>query len=323
MSRNPYDYRLPVQEPDRFFGRSSELHRAREIIQNKACLSFVGEPHCGLSSLLRRLATPDFRRQCEDVTGQLLFVLVDCVRLNEPLLIIRHILSETAPEQPIPNVPNWRSLQGRLIRVLGRLKQQSKRVVILFDDFEALGSREGSLDFLESLRAVAQSMVETTLITATRTELKNCCHIDVLKSPFPNIFQADYVGAFSSEEAAEFLRATSERSGVDLVPYAQQILALGNCFPYFLQMACALYFGVVSRGDEPDHADLAERFRQEATPAFDVIWKRLSESEKRVLSTLAEDSASRAMERSLIDKGYIVDNRIFSVAFEGYLGRVA
>ena len=323
MADNPYSYRSPIVDPDAFYGRSAELERAIEFIQNKACLSFVGEPKIGLTSLLLYMTSDAFRVQCEPQVGSLSFVYIDCVQVHDPLDIIVRIMGEVAPEMPVPKTPNWRNLQGRLIRTLGSLRQQDeRRAVILFDDFESLGSRREAFEFLESLRALAQSMAETTLITATRTLLKDCCHADVLASPFPNIFRPEYVEAFSRDEALAFITATSSRSGVDLTPHAETILKLAGTFPYFMQMACSHFYQALQEGHCPDDG-VAKVFAEEARPDFDRIWQRLTAERKRTLRALADGKASADLDHLLVSKGYVCEGRVFSSAFGRYIQTVS
>lgn len=319
MEGNPYTYRAPIRDPEAFFGRSAQLRRAIEFILNRACLSLVGEPHCGLTSLLWYMAGDPFRKQCEAEAGPLVFVYIDCQELYEPLPIIQHILKQVAPGSPIPNIPNWRSLQGRLIRTLGSLRQQEqRRAIILFDNFEELASRKEAFEFLESLRALAGSMAETTLITATRTLLKNCCHADVLASPFPNIFRPEFVGPFTEEEATTFIRVSSERSGVDLVPYSEQILSLAGCWPYFLQMACWHFYEAAQEGQKVGDGP-ATAFANEARADYERIWERLEAEERQCLHDLANGRSLASIDQGLLTKGYVIDRRIFSSAFAQYV----
>jgi len=323
MEGNPYNYRSPIKDPADFLGRSVLLNRAVEFIQDRACLSLVGEPNAGLTSLLWYMTSDLFLTRFGAQGRQLCMVYVDCAELHDPLPIIQHVLNSVAPDRPVPDIPNWRSLQGRLIRTLSSMRQQEqRRVVILFDDFEWLGARSEAFEFLESLRALAQSPAETTLITATRKLLKDCCHADVLASPFPNIFRPIYVAGFTADECAEFIRATSARSGVDLTPYSEQIVALAGTFPYFLQMACFFYYEAVRRGEAPGE-ETAALFVRTARPDFDRLWDGLGEGEKRSLRALAAGGASGGVDQDLVNKGYVVGARIFSTAFAEHVARMA
>ena len=313
---NPYDYRSPIRVSDRFFGRSAQLDYCRETITKKACLSLVGESRCGLTSLLYRLLAQDFQELCEASAGHLVFIHVDCTSFDDPLPLVCYLLTQIIPDRPVPKLPNWRPAFGRLIAALDSLERE--RTVILFDDFEWIGANERFVEFTDRFRALTPR-TDMTLITATHTELKRCCHKRIASSPFPNMFQVKYVGSFSQEEASAFLRATSAISGLDLLAYSEHILDLGGRLPYFLQMACWHYHEALAKGGEPDHKAIAEGFAREAHPDFDRIWERLDESRKKAIrGFLGGRPLSKAC-KDLIDKGYIVDDHVFSSAFCSYV----
>lgn len=311
----PYAYRLPVTDSRAFFGRSAQLQRGRETIERRACVSFVGEPGSGLTSLLNRFGAEDFREQCEASAGSLRFIHVDCSQFAEPLPLVRYFLGQVAPDQPAPRRPNWRSVYAFLVRVIGSL---GERVVLLFDDFELIGSDGHFVDLIDSLRGLTQN-ADMTLVTATHTELKNCCHMDIVASPFPNLFQVEYLGPLSREEVAEFLEATSACSGVDLVPYSDSILELGGRLPYFLQRACWHYYQALVQGAKPDREAIAADFLREARDDFDRVWERLDEDEREVLCSLCDSTSTGSFSERLARKGYIIDDRIFSSAFRCYV----
>jgi serine/threonine-protein kinase len=313
-NRNPYDYRLPVRDPEAFFGRSMHLQCACGGIARKEYISFVGEPHSGLTSLLNRLMAQRFHAQCESVAGPLQFIYVDCNLFDEPLPLVRYLLSQVAPDRPMPSGTNWRLAFGRFISALERL--QNKRIVIVLDDFEHIGRSELFVDFIDSLRGLAVR-VFMTLIVATHIELHRACHKDIASSPFPNIFKVQDVAPFTAEEFSEFLKTTSAASRAQLMPYADNILRLGGRWPYFLQMACAHYYDEVANRGEPDHEAIAERLKAEARPAFEGIWQRLDARAKAVLRDLlaGRSSCSDRSYAELTRWGYIVEGRIFSEPF--------
>jgi len=313
-SCNPYDYQVPIQNPSVFFGRSLQLRFACEGIARKKKISFVGAPRCGLSSLLNRLMAQPFRAECEALAGPLQFIHVNCCLFDDPLPLLRHLLSQVAPGHPVPGVPNWRLLAGPFRSALDRM--EGKRVVILFDDFEHIGRNGLFVDFVDSLRSWAVR-VDMSLITATHELLYKVCHKDIASSPFPNIFDVKKVGSFTTEEFAQFLRATSVVSGVNLVPYTEHILDLGGRWPYFAQMACSYYYLALTNRGEPDPEGLAERFMSEARPQFEHIWQRLEMGERAVLRDLVNDKGVSADHRldDLVEKGYIVEGKVFSKAF--------
>jgi len=318
MEKNPYDHIKPVSDPDLFFGRVAELQRATEIICKAACLSLVGGPHCGLTSLLHHLQSSGFVNRCEESAGGLRFVYLDCAECNDPLEIILYLLQEINPRRRVPNRgPGWRSLQGTLISTLSHTRQNDTRVVLLMDNFEPLGAKEGAVEFLESLRGLSQR-IEMTMITATRTELKNCCHQDVVSSPFPNIFQVEYVEAWRADETAQFVSATSEESGVDLTPHTKRVSDWSGGIPSLAQILCAQLFEVVCGGGQVDWDALHQAASETATGFLDDIWRHFTDDERELIVAGAKGDVQGDIPGSLLGKGYFMDGRLASRALAEY-----
>jgi eukaryotic-like serine/threonine-protein kinase len=321
ITENPYNYHAPIQDPRSFVGRSADLQLAREYIESKQSISFVGEPHCGLSSLLNHLTTQDFYVQCDISLCKLYFVHIDCSLFTDPLPLLTHLFAQLAPDRPMRTFTNWRTAFGRLIPVVESLPKT--RVVLLLDDFEPMGASSLFVEFIDALRGLALR-TDMTLITATHTELHKACHKDVVASPFCNIFRVRYVGAFSAEEASTLIQSMSALSGVDLSPYTDNITRLGGRFPYFLQMACSHYYEAITQGKELDHQAIAQRFTQEVLPEFQHIWQRLDTNEKNALFTLAKGQESLGDGYARLErKGYLADQRILSETFRDFVRNVA
>jgi hypothetical protein len=319
-SVNPYDYRVPVQGPAAFFGRADQLQFVSECIQRKEHVSLVGGPGSGLTSLLKRLLAQDIRMQCEAASGSLQFLSVDCALFDSPLPLLRYLWLQVAPNRPVPALPDWRPLHSRLMGAVRGIG--SKRLVVLFDDFETLGCNDLFVDWLESLRGLAIER-EMSLIVATHRELHECCHRDIVSSPFPNIFKVQGVGPFSPEESLEFVRGTSTVSKIDLEPYYPQITSLAGRVPYYLKMACFLYHRTITQEEELDHRKIAEQFLSEARPGFQRIWDRLSTDEQKILGDLAGGEPIRLdPECTLAAKGYLDQGSIFCTAFGDYVRSV-
>jgi hypothetical protein len=318
---NPYNYRTPIEEAECFFGREDYLLTGREFIANRACLSFVGEPRCGLSSLLNRFNCTDFQHTCAESAGPLRFVPVPCEQFDEPLSLVRYLLKKALPDFFLPDIPRWRPLYGRLV---SGVRRSEGRLVILFDDFEHIGSNELFVSFIDSLRGLTQA-ADMTLITATHQKLVDCCHVDVARSPFPNIFDARQLRCFTEDQVRHFLSRTSARSGVDLMPYYEEIESLSGRHPCLLQMACWHYYEVLAGAEGGfDLGRAAEAFAHEAEDVFHRMWEGLDDGEREVVRHLARGNAPGAIPSGLYSKGYVTENdTIFSTAFRDYvMGRM-
>ncbi len=321
MVSNPYSHRSCIKNPTAFFGRAAQLESVLTFIRTpgKACVSFVGGPFAGLSSLLSYIVSDEFSSKCRLATNDLKLVHVDSRLYDDPLPLLRFLLARLAPDRPVPNVPNWRALNGRLIATLSGLYHA--RIVFLFDDFEHIGLNEGFDALLDTLRSLAADS-NLMLITATHRYLYDCCSIDLAKSPFPNIFTPLHVGAFTDEETRDFIASNSARSGVDLTPFVSRIVELGGRYPYFLQLACWHYHEALVHGGAPDHARIARQFAHEARPAFERIWAWLKPDERETLRAIARGHgvADQGIGETLRQMGLITaEEEVFCRPFRGYI----
>lgn len=309
---NPYSYDAPITDPARFFGRTRMIDFCHQTVIRNECVSIVGMAKAGLSSLLHRLAEPDFVARCEIPGRNVLVIPVDCCSYPDPLDLILYLLGQIAPEHPIPKVPNWRPAFGRFLSLTRRMRD--KKLVVLFDDFEPMGASEHYVEFIESFRGLAIA-ADITLVTATHTELHRCCHKKVSTSPFPNIFKVRYLGAFREEEARTFLAETSQRSGVDLLPYAEQILELSGGMPYLVQMACWHYYEALAAGAAVDPAQIAALVADKALDALESAWNSLDKRDRELIDALVDGRSVGQAPPSLTYKGFISEDRVFSPAF--------
>jgi hypothetical protein len=321
---NPYNYHRPVNGAGVFFGRWLELEAVREALEGKACLSFVGGPRSGLTSLLLHVASDAFRELCQASCGPLRHIYLQCETYSDPLSLVGDVLLKLGLREQAP--PNWNTGFSRLITALDELSPE--RVMIALDDFEHVGRQAAFSDLIERLRALTHR-VDLTLITATHTELKHCCHMEPTTSPFPNLFHVRYLGPFAPEEAQDFMLQTSSRSGIDLMPHEEQILELSGLQPYFLQMACWHYYEAIV-GGAADLGVISQQFAQAAQPAYEAIWQHLNAKERLALAQLADGRRSEKKPAirdlaSLTGKGYVrwpasdPEQALFSAAFRRYV----
>ena len=313
----PYHYLLPIEDPRDFFGRKADLTFIRESIASKRCISFVGQPSGGLSSLLNRVMAEDFVEDCQSFGGPLSFVKLECSQFDDPLPLIQLLLRHLTPDHRLRKFPNWRSAFGSLVRATSALKEE--RLVILFDDFEKIGLNQRFVDFVDALRGLT-TREDMSLITTSHTQLHKACHVELARSPFPNIFVVRYLGPFAELEVGEFLKVTSERSGVDLLPYSGQILDMAGRVPYYMQVACSHYYRAIAQNGQADHELVAEAFYEQIRPNLDRIWQELDVEERKALGHLVRSGSFDDSSSSLVRNGYISENgRFFSAAFSKYV----
>ncbi len=318
---NPYCYTEPITDPGHFVGRAAQLARCQEIIVKRGCLSLVGGPRSGLTSLLKRLSASDVVGSRAPSGAALRMLYVDCRPLPDPRDFLAWLLQQLAPGSNIPPNRPWQALFGSLIRTMDTLRVNGEQVVLLLDDFEAMGGNQAYVEFLDRLRGLTIH-AQMSLITTTHTQLKSCCHMSVVESPFPNMFSVDYLGALDDEEAQELIALSSRAGGVDLRTYSGDLLALSGRMPYLLQMACWRLYQAKAEGQELDQDSLAAFLLQEASPVFAAIWQGLSEEEQELMRG-TETSPATARRTELVDKGYMGEGGVCSSALATFVAQIS
>jgi hypothetical protein len=318
---NPYRYAQSMEDPDHFVGRSTLLAHCQEIIGKRGCLSIVGGPCSGLTLLLKRLLGADIRQACASDDERLLMLYLDCTRLPDPRDLVYALLSKLAPEKMPQQVTRWQESFRQLIRTMDGWSQDG-RLVLLLDDFEAIGGNEMYVGFLDRFRGLTNH-VQMTLITATHTELRFCCHMSVVESPFPNMFSVEYLTAFTEEEALELISTASKAYGVDLLPHAAEILTLSGRMPHLLQMACWRFHQAALVRERLDHQEVEAFMLAEAAPMLARIWHSLDAQERETLRALSRGDHPDKIEENLVRRGYSDGSDICSTVLATYVAKMS
>jgi DNA-binding winged helix-turn-helix (wHTH) protein len=120
---------------------------------------------------------------------------------------------------------------------------------------------------------------------------------------------------------------------VDFAPVRDTIADLAGRFPYYLQVAAALFHDRARQGPLTGAADeteaVVDEFRARTEPHFEDIWAKLPATEREALTWLAVGARPEARETlaynhavpSLERRGYVIDGRIFSSVFADYVRR--
>jgi len=322
---NPYFFGGPVKDPRGFFGRGEQLQIIFDNLLKAGSTSVIGQRRSGKTSLLFYLATDAAHEAFSFDARSLVFVYVDPqLGMHGPGEFYRRLmdlLAKQAPEAMLS--PGGETNEERLQAVLERLKP--RRLVLLLDEFEKIIDTEGfPADFFTFLRGISQSY-DVCFVTTTMKSLYECSSREFAGSPLFNIFQMVWLGSFTQEEFEHFIRETSKRCGAPMATYKGEIEALAGRFPFYVQLACSLYFEAW-RGHQritpQDHIAIRQRFADETRPHFERMWKTyLNAAEKAALVSLAHGRPcpDRPALHSLDQKGYVVDERIFSSALTDFL----
>jgi DNA-binding winged helix-turn-helix (wHTH) protein len=327
---NPYFYGVPVRDPQDFYGRGDQLQVIFEALTKTESVSVVGERRSGRTSLLFYLMTEAAQHGYGFHSDDFVFLYLDPqLGIREPAEFFGELADALAERAPSAVPAMEGEVTARQIR--SALKDlQPRRLVLLVDEFErVIGNENFPVDFFHFLRGISIEH-EVRYVTSTTKRLSDCYWGEWEGSPLYNVFRTVRLGAWTAEEVDDFLMMTSERSGAPIRAYKEEILRLGGRLPFYVQIACSLYFDAWRDTKEitaQDRMDIKQRFAEEARPHFERLWhKVLLPQEQAALAALAhgQELPDPSVLRELTLKGYVLDGRIFSSALVNFvLGREA
>jgi len=218
-------------------------------------------------------------------------------------------------------------------RVIEQLRSQDISLVVLLDEFDLITSSPSfGSDFYSFMRSIANNF-PVAYVTASKAELQKLCHSSVIAdSPFFNIFSNLLLRPFSEGEARQLIAMPSEREGSPMSGYVEELVALAGFFPFYLQIACSVYFEAISDELEttPDRMELEDRFLEEVGPHFEYFWDHCDPSSKRVFRMVMANEAIPDEDlyicRKLEKQGYLrsdgAEYHLFSEVFVRHIDRV-
>ncbi len=333
---NPYLNRVMIRNPEDFYGRKSEVQRIYARIaaaSRPQSISVVGDRRIGKSSLLHFLYHPQNRRKYLANSETYVFAFIDFQEepissLQEFFGAIYNALSqEYLGAFNIPARPDYRGFRS-LVR---SFDAHGIRMIVLFDEFELVTSNPRyDPEFFAFFRSMANKY-NIAYVATTAKELQSLCHSkEIATSPFFNIFSNLNLTTFKLEEARELICAPSDAAGHPLEPYVEDILNLAGLFPFYLQMACSVFFELAKNGVPRDAAMLREakrQFLEEAGVHFKNTWEKFAPAEQNVIKNIITGKKLREADSYLVNKllkeSYVVEKNgqfaVFSPAFSDFL----
>jgi len=322
-----------IQDPDQFYGRRREVTRilSRMGSDRPQSVSVVGERRIGKSSLLYHLTCPQVQTQYLRNSSSLVVVLLDFQQLRIVSLkdFFRLLLTQIRAihkDLGAPGEPGYGAFQT----ILESLRQQGKKLILFFDEFDAITSNsafEG--EFFSYLRSAANNYA-VAYVTSSKTELQRLCHSsEISDSPFFNIFTNLYLKPFDKDEALELISLPSEKQGTPLGTFGEDIISLAGLFPFYLQIACSVYFYWFDENPfKPVNREKIEaHFLEEAGPHFEYFWENCPSEYRQVLEGVMKGAQPGPEEvyicQKLLRDGYLIQEgkefQIFSRVFAEHI----
>ena len=315
---NPFFYGGAVPS-SLFYGRKDVLSAIEGCITGKTLQSFsiVGERRMGKSSVLA------YVRDCmipqQPNINNYIVVYLDlsrpaCHTKNGLMRTLRKKITR-AWQSPWP--PDEDGEFEDFDDFLEDLQAANKRFIMLMDEIEHIAKYPHEFDqLLEDFRANGQHGL-FSMITASRIPLADICSDNELTSPFFNIFRQRYLPLISKEEWTSLV---SDHMDVN-TDEINWIYQMAGGHPFFTQMA-AYYLWDMKQEPEVNLNVLTQKVSIEFCSHFKYIWEKCTQNEQDALAYYlgrSEKTPLLHVQNSLRQKGLILQENIFSEAFQEYI----
>ncbi|BDA69850.1 hypothetical protein LYNGBM3L_26480 [Rivularia sp. IAM M-261] len=294
---NPYYVGGPVPL-EYFFGRASEITTAFDQISKRAHLAIYGSPGMGKSSLLRYLAAPEiWKRRGKDIS-KVFIVSLSCAGISPftPSGFWREILNRLyddaneALRTDIDQILDDEQVEkGDLRRILKKIGQQDKFLLLLLDDYDAALRTNDQytevemLTFLSEFRDLAVHSNEgrylSTVVTTFRRLNELGPTITPGGSPWYNHYLFRLLRPLTTDEVSNQLFV--QISGL----FREGVLKIIDGHPALLQNAGYLLHETLEAGQTPN-IDIFTRDFQSATEQYFRDTWRFSTDEEQILLML-------------------------------------
>lgn len=322
---NPYVIEGIIEDTKMFFGRRLHLRRLCRHAREMDCVSVVGPPGMGKSSLLYQLTQQKGLQE----THLSLYLDLSDPTLQSQRAFLREVIWGLG--QQVGRMFVGATME-RLGWVLDILQNEEKRNVLLclddFDQFAAAPAVDHA--FLDELRRLGFARL-LSLVVAFPCPPEELTAQGVIPRAFPRLFDERVdLGLLSDREAAQLVREPALREGVELAPPALALAReLGGRHPLYLQLAGYHLFEQALSPQETDLQAVRERFAEAAFPHLHRLWASLTSQEWEACRYYAGVADARPpavrTRQSLLRKGVVEwrggEYRLFSEHFREMLRR--
>jgi len=313
---NPFSSRMPVTDPDQFYGRYDQVQRVAESIRYWQPYAVSGEPRIGKTSFLYYLIHPKgvrtlhkFLALIGDPNGYL-FVLVELQRLpvRNAIGFWRYLLdrlTEEARKEAAEPTVEQNTYIGSLEQESdyyqvqtyfeSYLKQLEKRVVFFFDDFDIVINDLDNTevvqvtDKLRTLKEALDLNGRLNYIIVSTEPLVRLLKAKGITSPSPFtsiIISMTPLGLLEKDAADELIRETlrhgTEQDGPvlteDDIAFAYQ---LAGRYPGILKTTCYYLFSARYEGIT-DYHSVRQNIEDDQNIRWlmEALWERIKHEEE-------------------------------------------
>lgn len=330
--QNPFGSPLPVTDPDRFYGRLSDIRRIYSRIgaERPQSLSLIAEKAMGKSSLLNILVHEATKAQFLSEPDRYLFGLIHLRQREDwtPNLFIPTLIDTLRQRHPdLPKVSDYDELRT----LIQRLNSEGLSLIAFLDNFEVITQNPNfPPTFFSFLRAMANTYNVSYVTTSSESLQKLCVSKDVEESPFFNIFATMVLKPLAESEVQQWIIEQSNPSGVSLGSETDWVYRQAGGFPDFVRALCALLWERKRSQGKLEAAELEAvkaEFQVQIRGLLESVWQNFSEGERNLcahlLSSRETDRPQRPVVRQLAQRGYVQetdgDYALFGGVFEQFV----
>jgi transcriptional regulator with XRE-family HTH domain len=308
---HPFKYGDPVSG-DQFYGREKALKFIGDRLKQGTSVNLIGLRRSGKTSLLKYLMENWFQSICSTPEKTIMvFMDLSTPLYATPLDLTEGLRRGIEKKMPRTKSPWKKDENGDVWSVqdgLEDVKEQGFQVVVVMDEFEAIGQKlEQFQDWGNDWRSKASTDGLFTMVVASQRSIPEFYKTHQKTSPFENIFNLFVLGAMEPEEWQELVQDGFGQQNTPAI--VSRIDDLSGGLPYYVQLAASALWE--SNGD----GKLARvLFDREAGERFRILWGDLEEKERATL--LSGEGVSLRLK----DYGLVRSNgRLFSSAFGDWI----
>ena len=305
MRQNPFIVGQPVP-PEHFIGRTSLIATAFDQIHNRSHLAVWGGRGLGKSSFLYQLTLPEIWQLYGQDRLEAVIVSLSCKSF--PFFSDAGFWQKVLEliQNKLDSIPNLQADIDRLLakekntvddlrRVLHRLGQQNKYLVLLVDDYDVAlcpnhKYTEADIEsFVSECRSIACSADErkylSMIVTSSRMLNELGPKLTPEKSPWFNHYLFRQLKPFTDSEVDALFTDMPINSALK-----DKIRELAGENPFLLQNAGYILYEKLRAGnvlDSNTFAGIIEEFQRTTQPFFQAAWERSTEIEQNLLMLLA------------------------------------
>lgn len=277
----------------------------RLATENVQSLAVIGFNRSGKTSFVNHLRQPEtMQRYLGERSAEFLFIYLDAAQLNldSEEIFFKYLYQAIAKQTPLQGLQGVRDL----LRVNQWLREQSKRLVCIFDNFNLIVSHPNyRIQFYDALRAWFYDEDRVGCVLTSPVQLDQLSMSkELASSPFINIFTTYTLNNLKLTEATILLESRLPNVLKDKEKAIFQVIEQIGSHPYLLQLAGKGWVDHYQTHKQTGFSDALEDVYQSCQPYYEEIYASLKTRQLQAIAELLQ-SGKAATDNHLINRGIL------------------